>query len=81
MKSSGQVHCVRRLGLPESEWKSVEVTPEGRTIRSDRHITSVKMSADQADEVGLYLLRNDNMLMSSGNMCFRWSFYSSLLYT
>lgn len=49
--SSGQVHCVRRLGLPEEEWATV--MPEGRRRwGEERHITSVKMSPEHADEVG-----------------------------
>lgn len=49
---SGQVHCVRRLGLSEEEWDSV--TPEGpgrRAFAGERHITCVRMSSEHADEV------------------------------
>lgn len=64
MKSSGQVHCVRRLSLPEYEWKSVEDTGDGRTVRLDRHITCVKLSAEKADEVSyLSIMETRNELM------------------
>lgn len=49
---SGQVHCVRRLGLTNDEWDSVN--PEGparRMYAGERHITCVKMSPEHADEV------------------------------
>ena len=44
---SGQVHCVRRLGLREEEWESVGES----TYFAERHVTCVKMSPDKADEV------------------------------
>lgn len=40
--------CVRRLALPESEWESVE---RRNSVYRERHITCVKMSADNAGEV------------------------------
>lgn len=43
-----QVMCVRRLALPESEWESVE---RRNSVYRERHITCVKMSADNAGEV------------------------------
>lgn len=46
--AASQVRCIRRLGLPESEWQHVG---SRRHARLDRHITCVKMSADNADEV------------------------------
>ena len=48
---SGQVHCVRRLGLSDEAWESVAPRGEGSTYREERHVTSVKMSPDKADEV------------------------------
>ena len=51
---SGQVHCVRRLGLSSEEWESV--TPEGparMVFAGERHVTCVKMSPEHADEVSL----------------------------
>lgn len=52
MKGSGQVHCVRRLGLSNSDWESMGVSGRG-IFAEDRHITCVKMSPEKADEVGL----------------------------
>jgi WD and tetratricopeptide repeat-containing protein 1 len=48
---SGQVHCVRRLGLPDSEWEKVQPTGSERMFTGERHITCVKMSPEHADEV------------------------------
>lgn len=55
---SGQVHCVRRLGLSDDEWESV--SPEGvgrRVFAGERHITCVKMSPEHADEVSHFARR------------------------
>lgn len=49
---SGQVHCVRRLGLSDEAWKSVSPTGHPSMFAEERHITSVRMSPDKADEVG-----------------------------
>jgi nuclear receptor interaction protein len=43
-----QVTCVRRLALPQVEWESVE---RRNAVYRERHITCVKMSADNAGEV------------------------------
>jgi len=43
---------VRRLGLSEDAWESVSPRGEGRMYAEERHITSVRMSRDKADEVG-----------------------------
>jgi hypothetical protein len=48
---SGQVHCVRRLGLPDSEWEKVQPSGTERMFAGERHITCVKMSPEHADEV------------------------------
>jgi len=48
---SGQVHCVRRLGLPDSEWEKVQPSGTERLFAGERHITCVKMSPEHADEV------------------------------
>ncbi|ORY26663.1 WD40-repeat-containing domain protein [Naematelia encephala] len=62
-RPSGQVHCVRRLGLPQSEWDSVK--PRGRSIYSEEnHITCVKMSPDNADEVICAFARHSTSLFS-----------------
>lgn len=51
---SGQVHCVRRLGLSNEEWDSVAPEGAGRTVfAGERHVTCVKMSPEHADEVSL----------------------------
>lgn len=47
-RQAGQVSCVRRLGLPEKEWSGV--SSRSRAY-SERHVTSVKMSADHSGEV------------------------------
>lgn len=47
-RQAGQVSCVRRLGLPEKEWSGV--SSRSRAY-SERHVTSVKMSADNSGEV------------------------------
>lgn len=52
IKGSGQVHCVRKLGLSEAQWGESGM---GRRSVFSRHITCVKMSSDNADEVGLGL--------------------------
>jgi len=44
---ASQVYCVRRLGLPDSEWAKVRM---GR-YASEQHITCVKISPDHPDEV------------------------------
>lgn len=54
-KSSGQVNCVRRLGLPDEEWEGVSPRSQRRVFSGERHITCVKMSPDKADEVGQLL--------------------------
>jgi hypothetical protein len=48
---SGQVHCVRRLGLSDEQWESVRPTGPERMFAGERHITCVKMSSEHADEV------------------------------
>jgi hypothetical protein len=48
---SGQVHCVRRLGLSDEQWESVRPTGPERMFAGERHITCVKMSPEHADEV------------------------------
>ncbi|RXK39423.1 hypothetical protein M231_03256 [Tremella mesenterica] len=63
IKSSGQVHCVRRLGLSEDQWN--EVGPEdGMRYNEERHITCVKMSPDKADEVIVAFARHSTALFS-----------------
>lgn len=47
-RQAGQVSCVRRLGLPEKEWSGVS---NRSRAYSERHVTSVKMSADHSGEV------------------------------
>jgi len=54
IKESGQVHCVRRLGLTNADWESMGVTGRG-IFAEDRHITCVKMSPEKADEVSSLL--------------------------
>lgn len=41
---------MRRLGLSEEDWKSVEPRA-GSMYAGERHITCVKMSPERADEV------------------------------
>ena len=52
---SGQVHCVRRLGLPDSEWEKVQPTGPARMFTGERHITCVRMSSEHADEVSPFM--------------------------
>ena len=85
IKSSGQVHCVRQLGLPDEEWDSV--MPRSRGIfAQERHITCVKMSPDNADEVCLLYCHPqvpDRELTNHayvGNLCFCSTFGFTILH-
>ncbi|WVQ84875.1 hypothetical protein IAT38_007038 [Cryptococcus sp. DSM 104549] len=64
IKSSGQVHCVRKLGLPNEEWE--RVTPSGRSLSfdRDRHISCVKMSPENSDEVAVAFMKHSTSLFS-----------------
>ncbi|WOO79274.1 Rho1 guanine nucleotide exchange factor 1 [Vanrija pseudolonga] len=47
-KRAGQVHCVRRLGLPDDEWEGVSPSRSG--YDGERHITCVKLNPDNPAE-------------------------------
>ncbi|WVR07807.1 hypothetical protein IAU60_004850 [Kwoniella sp. DSM 27419] len=65
VKSSGQVHCVRRLGLPDGEWEKVSPSRNSRVYNDERHITCVKMSPEHADEVAVAFARHSTSLFST----------------
>ncbi|KAL1409988.1 hypothetical protein Q8F55_003988 [Vanrija albida] len=48
-KRADQVHCVRRLGLPDAEWDAV--APARAGYDGERHITCVKLNPDNPAEV------------------------------
>lgn len=77
VRESGQVHCVRRLGLTNEDWESTGVMQRG-PFAEPRHITCVKMSPERADEVGsesLCVRRS-----SAGHLLFRTTLYISLFH-
>ncbi len=77
---SGQVHCVRRLGLSDEAWESVSPTGEGnRMFAQERHITSVKMSPDKADEVRPSHPSCASDLWSIGHLLIRSTFHILVL--
>lgn len=61
---SGQVHCVRQLGLTEEDWQSV-ASEGARRWGEERHITSVKMSPEHADEVIVSFSRHSTSIFST----------------
>lgn len=65
IKSSGQVHCVRRLGLPEDEWKKVAPRSDRRIFGEERHVTCVKMSPEHADEVIVAFAKHSTSIFST----------------
>ncbi|WVR00334.1 hypothetical protein IAU59_007477 [Kwoniella sp. CBS 9459] len=64
VRSSGQVHCVRRLGLPDDEWDKVSPRSGDRMFGDERHITCVRMSPEHADEVAVAFARHSTSLFS-----------------
>ncbi|OCF32192.1 hypothetical protein I316_06106 [Kwoniella heveanensis BCC8398] len=64
VRSSGQVHCVRRLGLPDEEWDKVSPRSGDRMFGDERHITCVRMSPEHADEVAVAFARHSTSLFS-----------------
>ncbi|ODO10316.1 hypothetical protein I350_02545 [Cryptococcus amylolentus CBS 6273] len=62
-RSDGQVHCVRRLGLPNEEWE--RVLPGRRRFGGDRHISSVRMSGERGDEVAVAFMKHSTSLFST----------------
>ncbi|WVF73160.1 hypothetical protein IAT40_007979 [Kwoniella sp. CBS 6097] len=64
VRSSGQVHCVRRLGLPDEEWDKVSPRSGDRMYGDERHITCVRMSPEHADEVAVAFARHSTSLFS-----------------
>ncbi|WVQ72970.1 hypothetical protein IAR50_002532 [Cryptococcus sp. DSM 104548] len=62
-QSDGQVHCVRRLGLPKEEWE--RVLPGRRRLGGDRHISSVRMSGERGDEVAVAFMKHSTALFST----------------
>lgn len=64
IKSSGHVHCVRRLGLREEQWHEVMPQSQRRLYGEERHITCVKMSPEKADEVICSFARHSTALFS-----------------
>ncbi|WWC71849.1 uncharacterized protein I206_105808 [Kwoniella pini CBS 10737] len=63
-RSSGQVHCVRKLGLPNDEWEKVSPNNGNRMFGEERHITCVKMSPEHADEVAVAFAKHSTSLFS-----------------
>ncbi|WWD19486.1 hypothetical protein CI109_103946 [Kwoniella shandongensis] len=63
-RASGQVHCVRKLGLPDEEWSKVTPDRGDRFFREERHTTCVKMSAEHADEVVVAFAKHSTSLFS-----------------
>jgi nuclear receptor interaction protein len=61
IKESGQVHCVRRLGLTNEDWESAGVMQRG-PFAEPRHITCVKMSPERADEVSFDLVDQERLM-------------------
>nr|ODN76375.1 hypothetical protein L203_06441 [Cryptococcus depauperatus CBS 7841] len=58
------VHCVRKLGLPDEEWNKVSPR-SGRWDRDpERHISCVKMSEDNPDEVIVSFMKHSTSLFS-----------------
>ncbi|WWC94713.1 hypothetical protein V866_001561 [Kwoniella sp. B9012] len=64
IRSSGQVHCVRKLGLPNDEWDKVAPNNGNRLFGEERHITCVKMSPQNADEVAVSFAKHSTSLFS-----------------
>nr|XP_018260705.1 uncharacterized protein I303_06420 [Kwoniella dejecticola CBS 10117]OBR82863.1 hypothetical protein I303_06420 [Kwoniella dejecticola CBS 10117] len=64
IRSSGQVHCVRKLGLPNEEWDKVAPNNGNRMFGEERHITCVKMSPEHADEVSVAFAKHSTALFS-----------------
>ncbi|KAK6909578.1 hypothetical protein I203_103599 [Kwoniella mangroviensis CBS 8507] len=64
IRSSGQVHCVRKLGLPNDEWDTVAPNNGNRLFGEERHITCVKMSPQNADEVAVSFAKHSTSLFS-----------------
>ncbi|WWC64409.1 uncharacterized protein I303_107019 [Kwoniella dejecticola CBS 10117] len=64
IRSSGQVHCVRKLGLPNEEWDKVAPNNGNRMFGEERHITCVKMSPEHADEVAVAFAKHSTALFS-----------------
>ncbi|WRT70369.1 uncharacterized protein IL334_007367 [Kwoniella shivajii] len=64
VRSSGQVHCVRKLGLPNDEWDKVSPSNGNRLFGEERHITCVKMSPEHPDEVAVAFAKHSTSLFS-----------------
>nr|XP_019044312.1 hypothetical protein I302_07596 [Kwoniella bestiolae CBS 10118]OCF23242.1 hypothetical protein I302_07596 [Kwoniella bestiolae CBS 10118] len=64
IRSSGQVHCVRKLGLSNDEWEKVAPNGGSRLFGEERHITCVKMSPQNADEVAVSFAKHSTSLFS-----------------
>lgn len=79
---SGEVHCVRRLGLTSDEWEGVN--PEGsarRMFAGERHITCVKMSPEHADEVSHVLVNKKGRPLISFKAVVSFARHSTSLFS
>lgn len=77
-KTSGQVNCVRRLGLTNEQWESMGVTNRG-PFSEDRHITCVKMSPEHAEEVRPNIFPHWCGAKIKGHLCFCATFHIAVL--
>nr|KIR88499.1 hypothetical protein I308_01568 [Cryptococcus tetragattii IND107] len=64
IKSAGDVYCVRKLGLPNEEWETVSPRSRRRLFDGERHISCVKMSGENADEVAVNFMKHSTSLFS-----------------
>ncbi|OXG48096.1 hypothetical protein J010_04775 [Cryptococcus neoformans] len=64
IKSAGDVYCVRKLGLPDEEWETVSPRGRRRLFDGERHVSCVKMSGENADEVAVNFMKHSTSLFS-----------------
>lgn len=64
IKSAGDVYCVRKLGLPDEEWETVSPRGRRRLFDGERHVSCVKMSGENADEVAVNFMKHSTALFS-----------------
>ncbi|KAK8853074.1 hypothetical protein IAR55_003775 [Kwoniella newhampshirensis] len=63
-RASGQVHCVRKLGLLEEEWEKIAPNRGDTFFGEERHITCVKMSPEHAEEVAVAFAKHSTSIFS-----------------
>ncbi|KAL7418329.1 hypothetical protein Q5752_006787 [Cryptotrichosporon argae] len=64
IRESGQVHCVRRLGLSDEQWNATPRRQASEPYAGEKHITCVKMSPHCADEVICAFAQHSTALFS-----------------